>query len=130
MFHMSSEMMNGFSIPDVLLWYVESFALKISDYLFPQLRGAQRGRTVQNGNLQVGYNALAMQLKRFCLKNRILVLMMHSARRGVATVVMKWGITRTKIQECGNWTSNAVWISLSSGARGGVYGVSATKIMM
>ena len=56
MFHMSGERMNGFSIPDVLEWYVESLGLKVSDYLFPQHRGAGREKTVPNGNLYVGYS--------------------------------------------------------------------------
>ena len=32
--HMSGERMNGFSIPDVLVWYMESLDLKVTDDYF------------------------------------------------------------------------------------------------
>ena len=39
-FHMSGEMRNGFSIPDMLCWYIDSLDLRVTDYLFPRLGGA------------------------------------------------------------------------------------------
>ena len=87
-FHMSVKRMNRFSILDVLGWYVKSLDLKVSDYLFPRLRGAGRGKTVLNVNLYVGYNASVMVLKRFCLTNGIPMLILHSGQRGMAMVGM------------------------------------------
>ena len=35
--HMSREIRNGFSIPDVLCWYINSLDLRVLYYLFPRL---------------------------------------------------------------------------------------------
>ena len=82
--------------------------MRDGDYLFPGLRGAGKGRVVKIGHKFVGYSASAMQLKRFCMINGIPVLTLHSGRRGGATVAMEIGMTKTKIQVVGNWSSNTV----------------------
>ena len=61
-FHMSGERINGFKIPDVFVWYMDSLNLKVTDYLFPRLQGAGKGKTAPNGNFYVGYDAFAMLL--------------------------------------------------------------------
>ena len=82
--------------------------LKDGDYLFPQLRGAGKGRVVKIGREFVSYNASALQLKMFCIKNDIPNLTMHSSRRGGMTAAVEMGMARNVIQAVGNWTSGAV----------------------
>ena len=107
-FHMTGERMNGFSIPEVVVWYAESLGLRDGDYLFPRLRGAGKGRVAKIGHENVSYSASAAQLKRFCLRNDIPNLTMHSGRRGGVTVAVEMGLPRNKIQAVGNWSSGAV----------------------
>ena len=66
---MSGERRNGFSIPNVLCWYIDSLDLRVTDYLFPSLQGAGKRKVVANSGLNVGYSFSALQLKRFCLMN-------------------------------------------------------------
>ena len=47
-FLMSGERMNGFSIPDVVCWYIDSLGLEVKDYMFPWLQGAGKGKVVAN----------------------------------------------------------------------------------
>lgn len=105
-FDMTGEKMNGFSIPEILARYADSLDLKDSDYLFPWLRGAGKDRAVKIGHEYLGYSVSAMQLKRFCMINGILVLTMHSGRRCGAMVAMEMGMTKTQIQAVGNWISS------------------------
>ena len=42
------------------------------------------------------------------MRNDILVLMMHSSRRGGVTVAVEMGMARNMIQAVGNWSSEAV----------------------
>ena len=95
-------------LSEVLAWYADSLVLKDSDYLFPWLRGAGKDIVVKIGHEFVGYSASAMQLKRFFITNGIPVLMMHSGRRGGATVALEMGMMKTKFQVVRNWSSNAV----------------------
>ena len=94
--------MNGFSIPEVVVWYAESLGLRDGDYLFPRLRGAGKGRVAKIGHENVSYSASAAQLKRFCLRNDIPNLTMHSGRRGGVNVAVEMGLPRNKIQAVGN----------------------------
>ena len=73
--------------------------------MFPRLRGAGKGKVVKIGHQYVCYSASAAQLKRFCAKNDIPVLTMHSGRRGGATVAVEMGMARNVIQVVGNWSS-------------------------
>ena len=107
-FHMTGEKMKGFSIPEVLVWYAESLGLRNGDYLFPRLRGAGKDRVVKIGHKYVSYSVSALQLKRFCVKNDIPNLTMHSGRRGGVTDAVEMGMARNMIQAVGNWTSGAV----------------------
>ena len=109
-FHMTGEKRKGFSIPEVLVWYAESLGLRDGDYLFPWLRGAGKGRAVKIGHKCVSYSASASQLKRFCVKNDIPDLTMHSGRRGGVTVAVEIGMARNMIQAVGNWSSGAVYV--------------------
>ena len=63
---------------------------------------------VKIGHQYVSYSASAAQLKRFCAKNDIPVLTMHSGRRGGVTVAVEMGMARNMIQAVGNWSSGAV----------------------
>ena len=63
---------------------------------------------VKIGHENISYSASAAQLKRFCLRNNILNLMMHSRRRGCVTVAVEMGLPRNKIQAVGNWSSGAM----------------------
>ena len=105
---MTGKKLKDFSIPEVLMWYVKSLRLNDGDYLFPQLRGAGKGRVVKIGHEFVSYNASALQLKMFCIKNDIPNLTMHSGRRGGMTAAVEMGMARNVIQAVGNWTSGAV----------------------
>ena len=58
---------------------------------------------VAQGAYYAGYSTAAMQLKRFCLKNSIPVLTMHSGRRGGVTLAVECGMDRMTIQRVGNW---------------------------
>ena len=93
--------MRGFSIPEVLAWHAESLWLRDRDYLFPWLRGAGKERVVRIGHEYASYGASAAQLKRFCVKNNIPVLTMHSGRRGGGTVAVEMGMARNMIQVVG-----------------------------
>ena len=75
--------------------------------MFPWLRGAGKGKVVKIGHQYVCYSASAAQLKRFCARNDILVLTMHSGRRGGATVAVEMGMARNVIQAVGSWSSGA-----------------------
>ena len=86
-----------FQFPGVLDWYLASVKLGENDYLFPRFRNAGRGRVVAQGAYNVGYSTAAMQLKRFCLKNSIPVLTMHSGRRGGVMLAVECGMDRITI---------------------------------
>ena len=49
MFHVSGEKYKGFSMPEVLKWYMDSMGLLDKDYLFPGFRNAGGGRVVAQG---------------------------------------------------------------------------------
>ena len=104
---MTGERYKGFSIPEVLEWYLESTGLSGCDYLFPRFRN-DKGRVVTQGGYWIGYSSSALQLKNFCVKNQIPVLTMHSGRRGGVTLAVDVGIDKMSIQNIGNWSSNAV----------------------
>ena len=61
-FHVSGERYKGFSVPDVLDWYVDSVGLKEDDYLFPRFR-YEKGKVVAQPATCIGYLAVATQLK-------------------------------------------------------------------
>ena len=63
---------------------------------------------VKIGHENKSYSASAAQLTRFCLRNDIPNLTMHSGRRGGMTVAVEMGLARNKIQVVGNWSSGAV----------------------
>ena len=106
-FHVTGEKFNGFSIPRVLNWYLESTGLKGTDYLFPRFRN-EKGRVVAQGGYYISYSSSALQLKNFCVKNRIPILTMHSGRRGGVTAAVDVGIDRMNIMAVGNWSSDIV----------------------
>ena len=106
-FHVTSEKINRFSVPKVLNWYLESTGLKGSDYLFPRFRH-ERGRVVAQGGYFISYSSSALQLKNFCVKNRIPVLILHSGRRGGVTAAIDAGVDRINIKAIGNWSSDVV----------------------
>ena len=81
--------------------------MKGSDYLFPHFRN-ERGRVVAQGGYFIIYSSSALQLKNFCVKNRIPVLTMHSGRRGGVTAAVDVGIDRMNIKAIGNWSSDVV----------------------
>ena len=98
----------GFQSPRLWFGMLRVLGLRDGDYLFPRLRGAGKGRVVKIGHESVSYSASAAQLKRFCLRNDIPSLTMHSGRRGGDTVAAEMGLARNKIQAVGNWSSGAV----------------------
>ena len=106
-FHVTGEKFKGFSIPSVLNWYLESTGLKGADYLFPRFR-YDKGKVMAQGKFYISYSCSALQLKTFCLKNRIPPLTMHSGRRGGATAAVEAGIDRMNIQAIRNWSSECV----------------------
>ena len=108
MFHMSGEKYGGFSIPEVLCWYLESIGLSGSDYLCPRFRGSKSGKVEPLRQLPGGYSTSATQLKQFCVNNRIDNLTLHSGRRRAATQAKACGVERSKIKLCGGWSSSAV----------------------
>ena len=107
MFHVTGEKFNGFSIPGVLNWYLKSTGLKGTDYLFFRFRN-ERGRVVAQGGYYISYSSSALQLKNFCVKNRIPILTMHSGRRGGVTAAVDVEINRMNIMAVGNWSSDIV----------------------
>ena len=106
-FHVTGEKFKGFSIPKVLNWYLDSTGLRGSDYLFPRFR-YKRGKVVTQGGYFISYSSSALQLKNFCVKNRIPVLTMHAGRRGGVTAAVDVGINRMNIKAVGNWLSDVV----------------------
>ena len=107
MFHVSGERYKGFSVPDVLDWYVNSVGLKNDDYLFLRFR-FEKGLVVAQPATCIGYSAVATQLKDWCINNDIPVLTLHSGRRGGVTLAVECGIDRMNIQNIGHWSSDAV----------------------
>ena len=73
-----------------------------NEYLFPRFRNARKGGIVAQGTHCVGYSTAAMQLKRFCLRNIIPALTMHSGKRGGVTLAVECGIDKMTIQRVGN----------------------------
>ena len=106
-FHVTGEKFKGFSISGVLDWYLESTGLKGTDFLFPRFR-YERGKVVAPGGYFISYSSSALQLKNFCVKNRIPVLTMHAGRRGGVTAAVDVGINRMNIKAVGNWSSDEV----------------------
>ena len=106
-FHVTGGKFKGFSIPGVLNWYLESTGLKGTDFLFPRFR-YESGKVVAQGNFFISYSCAALQLKTFCVKNRIPPLTMHAGRRGGVTAAVEVGIDRMNIQGIGNWSSDCV----------------------
>ena len=106
-FHVTGEKFKGFSIPRVLNWYLDSTGLRGSDFLFPRFRH-EKGRVVAQRGYFIGYSSCSLQLKNFCVKNRIPVLTLHAGRRGGVTAAVGVGIDRMEIMAVGNWTSDAV----------------------
>ena len=98
---------NGFSIPKVFNWYLESTGLRGTGYLFPRFRN-EKGKVVAQGSYYISYSSSALQLKNFCVKNRIPTLTMHSGRRGGVTAAVDVGINRMNIKAVGNWSSDIV----------------------
>merc|ERR1712082_384283 len=92
-FHVTGEKFRGFSIPKVLNWYLESTGLRGRDYLFPRFRN-EKGKVVAQGGYYISYSSSALQLKNFCVKNRIPTLTMHSGRRGGVTAAVDVGVDR------------------------------------
>ena len=107
MFHCMSEIIKGFSIPQVLYWYIQSVGLRGEDFLFPRFR-YEKGRIVAQRKYYISYSSCALQLKKFCLNSGIPPLTLHSGRRGGATAAVEAGIDRFYLKEMGNWTSDAV----------------------
>ena len=108
MFHVSGERYKGFSVPEVVKWYVDSVGLSDSDYLFLRFGNTGGGRVVAQGERMVGYSTVAAQLKDFCLRNDIPVLTLHSGQRGGVTLAVECGIDKMTIKKVGNWSSEAV----------------------
>ena len=106
-FHVTGEKFKGFSIPKVFKWHLDSTGLRGSDYLFPRFR-YERGKVVAQGGYFISYSSSALQLKNFCVKNRIPVLTMHAGRRGGVTAAVDVGINRMNIKAVGNWSSDVV----------------------
>ena len=106
-FHVTGDKIKGFSIPQVLYWYIESVGLRGEDYLFPRFR-YEKGRIVAQRKYFISYSCCALQLKKFCLNCGIPPLTLHSGRRGGATAAVEAGIDRFYLKEVGNWTSDAV----------------------
>ena len=106
-FHVTGEKFKGFSIPKVLNWYLDSTGLRGSDFLFPRFR-YEKGKVVAQGGYYISYSSSALQLKNFCVKNRILVLMLHAGRQGGVTAAIGAGVDRMSIKSIGNWSSDVV----------------------
>ena len=106
-FHVTGEKFKGFSIPGVLDWYLESTGLVNTNNLFPRLRN-EKGKVVAQGGYFISYSSSALQLKNFCIKNRIPPLTMHSGRRGGVTLAVEVGMDKMSIQNIDNWSSDAV----------------------
>ena len=106
-FHCTGEKIKGFSIPQVLYWYIQSVGLRGEDFLFPRFR-YEKGRIVAQRKYYISYSCCALQLKKFCLNSGIPPLTLHSGRRGGATAAVEAGIDRFYLKEMGNWTSDAV----------------------
>ena len=106
-FHVTGEKFKGFSIPKVLNWYLDSTGLRGSDFLFPRFR-YEKGKVVAQRGYFISYSSSALQLKNFCVKNRIPVLTLHAGRRGGVTAAVGVGVGRMEIMAVGNWSSDTV----------------------
>ena len=71
---------------------------------FPKVCNDRKGKGVAQGVYYVGYSMVATQLKKFCLKNSILVLMMYLGRRGGVTLAVECKMDRMTIQRVENWS--------------------------
>ena len=49
-----------------------------------------------------------MQLRNFCISNKIPVLTLHSGRRGGVTAAVEAGLSKIEIQSLGNWSTDTV----------------------
>ena len=106
-FHVSGERHKGFSVPEVLDWYVRSTGLRGEDYMFPRFR-FEKGKSVAQPATCISYGAVVAQLKGWCRSNGIPALTLHSGRRGGVTLAVECGIDRMNIQNIGKWSSDQV----------------------
>ena len=106
-FHISGERHNGFSVPMVVEWYVKSVGLRGEDYLFPRFRNAG-GKVVAQVKRPVGYGTVAAQLKKWCRREQVPDLTLHSGRRGGCTLAVAVGLDKMTIKKIGDWSSDAV----------------------
>ena len=60
-FHCTGEKIKGFSIPQVLYWYIQSVGLRGEDFLFPRFR-YKKGRIVAQWKYYFSYSSCALQL--------------------------------------------------------------------
>ena len=88
--------------------YVDIVGLSDNDFLFPIFGNAGGGKVVAHVEHMVGYSTVAAQLKHFCLRNEIPVLMLHSGCRGGVTLAVECGIDKMTIKKVGHWSSEAV----------------------
>ena len=77
----------GFSIPDIVSWYIERVGLRDTDCLFPRFRRGRGGLAVPIGWLPMSYSTALMQLKVFCKRWRMDHLILHSGRIGAVMAV-------------------------------------------
>ena len=61
-FHVSGKKFKGFSIPDVMKWYLDSTGLTGTDYLFPRFSNC-KGLVVAQGGSFISCSLVATQLK-------------------------------------------------------------------
>ena len=104
---MSGERHRGFSVPEVLDWYVRSTGLQGDDYMFPRFR-QEGGKSVAQPATCISYSSVADQLKKWCLWNKIPILTLHAGRRGGVTLAVECGIDRMHIQSIGKRSSDQV----------------------
>ena len=106
-FHISSKRKDGFSVPRLLRWYVESLGLLRGDFMFPRFRRCG-DEVVPIKDKFVSYTEALKQLKAECRLMGVPELTMHAGRIGGAMAAAQCGVSREIIKKAGGWKSGAV----------------------
>lgn len=107
-FFLSGRRKSGFSIPEIVRWYVSSLGLSGEDMLFPRLRGSKGGETVAIRGQAVSYGVASADLKAVLERLNLPKVSMHSGRIGAATAAKEAGVSKDHVRVCGGWKGDMV----------------------
>ena len=108
-FTLSGSKSKGFSLTEIVKWYIDSIGLEKEDFLFPRFRKGKGTEIVPIQKSPVSYTAARQQLKQEQARLGLEGLTWHSGRIGGASAAARAGLnTELIIKPCGEWKSSAV----------------------